>query len=122
MREWFLAGGWVMWFLSVLGVLSLLAALKFARMPDPAMLPRVRCLARAVGWATLTGVVSDLAAVGTKIPETSAWAHSPDLPLLVLRGVAESLVPAILGCASLSVVALLVAAGHGRLRAQGLAP
>jgi hypothetical protein len=122
MGEWFLAGGWVMWFLSVLGLLSLLASLKFARAPDVTLLPRVHCLARAVGWATLTGVASDLAAVGTKIPATPAWAHSPDLPLLVLGGIAESLVPAILGCGILSAVALLLAAGHGRLRAQGSAP
>jgi len=70
MRDWFLAGGWVMWFLSVLGILSLLAALKFARVPDLSMLPRVHWLAQAVGWATLTGVASDLAAVGTNIPNT----------------------------------------------------
>lgn len=122
MRDWFMAGGWVMWFLSVLGLLSLLAALKFARAPDLTLLPRVRCLTRAVGWATLTGVASDLAAVCTHVPENPKWAHSPDMPLLVMTGIAESLVPAILGCAILSVVALLVAAGHGRLRVAGVAP
>jgi hypothetical protein len=122
MREWFQAGGWVMWFLTLVGGLSLYAALRFARRPDPAQLPRLQSLLRAVAWATLTGVAADLAAVGANIPARPEWAHSPDVHLLVLQGVSESLVPAILGGAISSVASLLIAAGHARLRSHGAPP
>lgn len=120
--DWFVAGGWSMWFLVLIGALSLIAAAGFARRPDPAQLERIASLSRAVAWSTLVGVASDLAAVGYTIPHKPEWAHSPDLALLVLEGVAESMSPAILGGAILSVSALLVAAGCGRLRAHGAAP
>ena len=116
MTTWFVAGGWIMWFLSLVGAVAIAAAIGFARAPDPAKLPRLSCLARAVAWALVTGIVTDLAAVGTNIPAHPEWAHSPDLPLLVLAGVAESMSPATLGGAILSVIALLTAVGHGRMR------
>lgn len=120
--EWFAAGGWSMWFLTIFGALCVMAAAGFAWRPDPSQLPRIACLSRAVGWSTLVGVSTDLAAVGFTIPSKPEWAHSPDLPLLVLQGFAESMSPATYGGAILSVTALLLAAGHGRLRAHGAAP
>lgn len=120
--EWFAAGGWSMWFLTVFGALSLLAAGGFAWRPDPSQLPRISSLSRAVAWSTLAGVSSDLAAVGFTIPSKPEWAHSPDLPLLVMQGFAESMSPVTYGGAFLSVTALLLAAGHGRLRAHGATP
>jgi hypothetical protein len=122
MPEWFIAGGWVMWFLAGVGGLAVLAAAGFARRPDRSQLPRIEGLSRALAWGVVTGVATDLAAVGSHIPARPEWAHSPDLPLLVLQGVGESMSPAMFGGALLSVVALLTAAGHGRLRAQGMAP
>lgn len=122
MPAWFIAGGWVMWFLAITGALAVLAAATFARRPDPAALDRIHALSRAVAWGVVAGVATDLAAVGVKIPNTPQWAHSPDLALLVLEGVGESMSPAILGGAILSIVALLTAAGHGRLRAHGASP
>jgi hypothetical protein len=120
--QWFVVGGWSMWFLLVLGGLSVLAAAKFAFRPAEAQLPRIASLSRAVGWSILVGVSSDLAAVGFNIPRKPEWAQSPDLPLLVMEGFAESMSPAIFGGAILSVVSILLAAGHARLRAQGSAP
>ena len=120
--EWFAAGGWSMWFLMVFGALCLFAAAGFARRPDPAQLPRIAALSRAVGWSTLVGVATDFAAVGYHIPAQPEWAHSPDMPLLVLQGLAESMSPVVLGGAVLSVTSLLIAAGHARLHAQGVAP
>ena len=122
MPEWFVAGGWVMFFLLAVGVLALVWAAAFAARPDPTQFDRITCLSRAVAWGVVAGVATDLAAVGTKIPANPKWAHSPDLPLLVLQGVGESMSPAILGGAILSVVALLTAVGHARLRAHGAAP
>ena len=120
--EWFVVGGWSMWFLLILGGLCLLAAGGFAFRPDPTQLPRIASLSRAVGWSALVGVASDLAAVGFHIPHKPEWAHSPDVHLLVLEGFAESMSPAIFGGALLSVASLLVAAGHARLRNHGAAP
>jgi hypothetical protein len=119
MVNWFVAGGWVMWFLALVGALAVSAAVGFARFPDLTKLPRIACLSQAVAWALVTGIVTDLAAVGTNIPARAEWAHSPDLALLVLTGVAESMSPGTLGGAILSVVALLTAVGHGRLRNAG---
>jgi hypothetical protein len=120
MVNWFVAGGWIMWFLALVGSLAIAAAAGFAHTPDERKLPRVQCLARAVAWALLTGVVTDLAAVGMHIPANPAWAHSPDLALLILTGIAESMSPATLGGAILSVVSLLSAVGHGRMRTHGV--
>jgi hypothetical protein len=122
MPAWFVAGGWVMWFLTLVGTIAIVAGLGFARRPDPEKLPRITCLSRALVWTIVAGVASDLAAVGIKIPNTPKWAHSPDLALLVLEGVGESMTPAVLGGALLSVIALLTAVGHGRQRAHGTAP
>lgn len=120
--EWFAAGGWSMWFLTVFGALSVVAAAGFAWPPDPSQLPRIASLSRAVAWSTLVGVSTDLAAVGFNIPSKPEWAQSPDLPLLVMQGFAESMSPVTYGAAILSVTSLLLAAGHGRLRAVGATP
>ena len=120
--EWFRAGGFSMWFIAAFGALALLAAGAFARRPDPGLLSRIACLRSAVAWAVVTGVASDLAAVGHAVATNPEWSRSPDLPLIVLTGVAESLIPAVLGGAILSAASLLMAVGHGRLRAHGVAP
>lgn len=122
MPQWFVNGGWSMWFLSIVGVLAVVASARFAWRPDPAQLERIRCLGRALAWGIVTGTAADLAEVGLQINARTEWAHSPDLALLVLQGVAESMSPALLGGAVLSVVALLCAAGLGRLHAHGMAP
>ncbi|HTU57876.1 MAG TPA: hypothetical protein VMF89_05570 [Polyangiales bacterium] len=109
-------GGWIMGFLLILGGFALFTAFDFTRRPQLDKLPRLEALSRAIAWAITTGVGADLAAVGTKIPAKPEWAHSPDLHLLLLTGVAESMSPIILGGALLSVIALLTAAGHARLR------
>jgi len=120
--QWFIVGGWSMWLLLILGGFSVLAAGKFAFRPDETQLPRISALSRSVGWNILVGVSSDLAAVGFNIPSKPEWAHSPDLPLIVLEGFAESMSPAIFGGAILSVTSILLAAGHSRLRTQGNTP
>ena len=122
MPDWFVAGGASMWFLMVVGMLAIWAAGRFALRPDPSQLDRIRELRSALAWGLVGGVASDLAAVGYHIANRPEWAHSPDLPLLVLQGFGESMSPALFGGAMLSVIALLCAAGHGRMRAHGAAP
>jgi len=122
MPIWFTNGGWPMWFLALVGVLCVVAAANFAYRPDLAHVPRIRALALAEAWGVVTGTAADFAAVGMNVPNRPELAHSPDLALIVLQGFGESMSPALLGGAVLSVVALLCAAGHGRLQAQGSAP
>lgn len=118
--EWFFAGGFSMWIILVVGGLGIAAAAAFAQRPAPDKLPRIESLLRAVAWSSVVGVATDFAAVGTKIPSNPEWAKSPELPLLVLQGFGESMSPLIFGGAICSAIALLLAAGHGRLRAQGM--
>ena len=118
--EWFVNGGFSMWVILIVGVLALVAAAGFARRPDPAKLPRIEQLAIAVKWSSIAGVATDFAAVGLTVPSRPEWAKSPDLPLIILQGVGESMSPLFFGGAFLSSIALLLAAGHGRLRAQGV--
>lgn len=117
--EWFRAGGVAMWFLAAVGLVALIDGGRFAFRPDPALLPRVACLTRALAWGTVAGVASDLAAVGYAVARTPEWAHDPELAVIVMQGVAESLMPAVLGAALSSVVALLLAAGHARRDVHG---
>jgi hypothetical protein len=120
--EWFAGGGWVMYLLLAVGGLTLFAAYRFALHPDPTQLARIASLQCAVAWTTILGVCADLAAVGFHINANPTWAHSPDLALFVLQGVAESLSPAMLGAGLLGISHMLLAAGHARLRAQGVYP
>jgi hypothetical protein len=122
MPTWFQAGGWVMWFVLLFSGLALLAAGRFAWRPDPTQLERIAQLSRALAWSVITGVASDIAAVAVHVPAHAEWAHSPDLALIILGGIGESMSPVILGAGALSVVSLLCAAGHARLRTQGAAP
>lgn len=116
MLDLMITGGWIMGFLLLLGAFAVFTALDFTRRPQLEKLPRLEALSRAIAWAIATGLAADLAAVGTKIPANPKWAHSPDVHLLLLTGIAESMSPLILGGALLSVIALLTAAGHARLR------
>jgi hypothetical protein len=111
-----------MWFVLLFGAVAVAAAARFAWRPAPSRLDRIQQLSRAVAWAIVNGVASDLAAVASHIAARDDWAHSPDFALLVLQGVGESMSPAILGGGVLSVVSLLCAAGHARMRAEGAAP
>jgi hypothetical protein len=114
MPEFFMRGGWIMWFLLLIGAWGVVAAGGFAVKPGAAKLERVRCLSRAVAWGVVTGVATDLAAVGIQIPNRAEWANSPTVHLLILEGFGESMSPAILGGALLSAIALVTAIGHSR--------
>lgn len=114
MPEFFIRGGWIMWFLLVLGVWGLFAAAIFARRPTRPRLERVGCLNKALAWAIVTGVAADFAAVGIQVPRHAELVNSPTIHLIILEGFGESMSPAIMGGALLSVIALVTAIGHSR--------
>ena len=100
-----------MWFLMVFGALSLVCGARFARRPEPARLRMAGAMALATLFTTLTGVCTDLAAVGHQVPIFLAHDSNQLLPSLLLQGAAESMSPAILGFTVLTLDALFIALG-----------
>ncbi len=115
MMEFFAAGGWSMIVVLLFGALTLGGAAAFFRKPDQRRVGTIRGLSVATVFAVLCGICADLAAVFTKVPNNPEWAHSPDLPLIVMTGLGESLAPAILGFSLLSLAWLVTAVGVRRL-------
>jgi len=108
-------GGAPMWAILIFGALDLLAGLRFAFRPARARLPAVAALGLAVLFSIASGVMADIAAVGSKVPRDPGWAQSPQIHLILLQGLAESMAPGIVGFSALSIVALLCAVGLRRL-------
>ncbi len=115
MLEFFRAGGLSMIFVLLFGAMTFGAAIWFMRRPDARYVGMIRALSVATVFSVLSGITSDLAAVFTKVPGDPSWAHSPDMPLIVMRGLGESLAPAILGFSLLSLAWLVTAVGVRRL-------
>jgi len=115
MIELWLEGGFSMFFVLALGIAALVASAMFARRPDPRKVESVRALAASLLFASLMGLATNLSAVFHKVPARPEWAHSPDLNLIVMSGLGESLAPFILGFACLTIHWLLVAYGFRRL-------
>lgn len=118
MLEFFRAGGWVMFVVLLFGGLTLAAAVRFARQPRVETVGMVRALSTATVFAALGGVVTDLAAVFTNVPNNPEWAQSPQVGMIVLMGLGESMAPAMLGFAFLSMAWLVTAVGTRRLSAE----
>ncbi|MEO8183951.1 MAG: hypothetical protein ABI895_34445 [Deltaproteobacteria bacterium] len=108
-------GGWAMWFVLALALITVLAAVGFARRPGSARKEAVCSFSRATSLVIVSAVSLNLAAVGSKIPNNPEWANSPRMPLMVMEGISESLAPAILGFTLLSLAWLVMAIGQRRL-------
>ena len=112
--EFFRSGGVPMFFILIFGLLALGTAARFAMRPEA----RRRVIAEALAKATLFSVGSGtLAALGTvfrQVPNNEEWAHSPDLHLIVMVGLSESMAPGILGFSLLSLTWLVLAVGARR--------
>ena len=108
-------GGAPMWGIILFGILALAAATRFAYRPTRAQVPGIASLGLSVLFSIFCGVMADIAAVGSQVPARPEWANDPKIHLILLRGLAESMAPGILGFSVLSVVALLCAVGYRRL-------
>lgn len=112
-----------MFFLLAFGGAMLVAATFYAVRVTRDALRLTLGLAAATGFATLTGICVDLAAVGHGASAYIQRHPEVSLAEAVLQGVAESLAPGVLGFTFLSLGALIVTLGLYRdpRRAQALA-
>jgi len=117
MRLWhfFQGGGWGMFFVLAFALVTLGQAVAFAARPDPVRRAALEALSRATACSAVGSVCLNLATVGSQVPANPAWAQSPTIHLVVMEGIAESLAPAIMGFALLSLVWTVAAVGHRRL-------
>ena len=112
MLELMKAGGWSMWFVLVLGLGALAASVLFVFRSDLRKLAMIRALSLATVFAIASGLCANVAAVFT----FAARGSEPDLHVVVMVGLAESLAPGILGFTMLSISWLLVAVGTRRVQ------
>jgi hypothetical protein len=110
-----MGGGWSIWFVLLFAGFTLAAAVGFMLRPEALRLDAVRSFSWATTFSILSGVCLNLAAVGSKAPVMAKSASSPPLHVLVMDGIAESVVPAILGFMLLSLAWTLVGVGQRRL-------
>lgn len=110
----FQEGGFPMYFLLAFGVLALVLAALYARVPSRARLRQALALAFATGFTAITGTAAAIAQVGHQVFGYLARHPETTLPQALLLGLAEAMAPMILGFTLLSLVALILALGFYR--------
>lgn len=116
-------GGFPMWFIVACGLVAVGGAFRYAFQPDAARLGFVRYMASATLFATLAGLLLDVAAVcralagqGPIPPEVLA--KDGQMPMFLLGGLTEAMSPGILGFLLLALVALVCGVGRSRQAVQ----
>src|SRR5690606_31905132 len=112
MATFFQAGGWGMFVVMGLCVVTLFNAALFARKPSEQRLVMIRALSTAVCFSSVTAAAMDFSQVFYKVPEMPGWDGSPHIPMV---GYAESLSPVVLGAGMLTLVWMVVAVGVRRV-------
>jgi hypothetical protein len=112
MLNFFLAGGFPMWFTLIFGVLAMVAAGSFVRRGRPKSLAVVRALTAATAFIAIAGTSADFTAAMWKIARR--FGDEPKVYLIVMQGLGEAATPITLGFALLSMAWLLVAVGVRR--------
>jgi predicted benzoate:H+ symporter BenE len=115
MIEFLRAGGFGMVIVLVVGLATLGTAVLFARRPDERRMAMLRALTLASLFSTLTAVASNMATVFYKVPQHPEWSKAGELGKTVLIGMGESLTPAILCGAFLTISWVVAAVGLRRL-------
>jgi len=115
MMDFMRAGGFSMWVVLLFGMITLVLAGLFVWRPSHRRVAVLRGLTVATCFAVLSGLSANVAAVMFKVPSRPEWAHSPDIHLIVMTGIGESLTVAILGFTILALAWLMTAVGQRRL-------
>jgi hypothetical protein len=136
MMALFRDGGWSMYWVVGLGFMALAQAAYFASRPHATHEGFLKWMSRALLWAILTGICSDIGtvmSVGAQVMSAThqkmldeglsgqvsgQLADSETRTRIICQGISESLSPGIVGFAFLTVVAMLTAVGRRRLDAK----
>ena len=111
MIEFMQAGGFSMWVILALGLVTAVSGGLYAKARSKQSLVRLALFSVATLFASVAGLASDLATVFMKVPAHPEWSKSPDLHLIVMTGIGESLTPIVLGSALLMIAWTIAAAG-----------
>jgi hypothetical protein len=115
MIQLLLSGGAATLVVLALGLATLVQSISFLRDPREGRVGALRAFSQATVWATVGATAAALGAVFHKVPANEDWAQSPDLPLIVMMGVGESMVPLVLGALLLTLSALASGIGFRRM-------
>jgi hypothetical protein len=113
LKTFWQAGGFGMYQVAAFALTVLFAAIRFAVTPDERRIPFVRAMSTATLFAIIFSVVSDFATVFVNVPKLSDKPAEQFATLLI--GSFESLTPACMGFALLSLAWLAQAIGTWRL-------
>ena len=116
MMEFLRAGGFSMWIVLAFSLVLLFVSGHFALRAEPKRLAIVKALTWATVFSIIGGVISNFMAVMWNVPNNDEWAHSPDMPLIVMYGLGEAVTPAVLGFTALSLAWMFVAVGMRRVQ------
>lgn len=121
MVEFFMSGGFAMWFVLGFGLASLVGAALFARRPHELRLGVLRALSWATAFAAISGFVAGVAVtlrVCARLegPDAQGWHR------YLMLGVSESSSNLILGASLLALTWLVIAVGLRRLVARETLP
>ncbi len=114
MIEFFQAGGVAMFAILAFGMMTLVAGGMSAFAPSERKLAFIRAMTVSTTFATISGTVAAIGAVMKQVPARPEWAQSPELHLIVMTGLGESMAPPVLGFSLLSLAWLLTAVGVRR--------
>ena len=116
MVRMFIAGGYVMWMITLIGVAYLIASVRFAMRGEPRLLAVVRALTWALVFTILSGIASDLSATMSHVVRSTASAE--ERSSMLIEGIGESCTPATLGFTVLSIGWIVVAVGVRRSKPE----
>ena len=114
MLEFIRSGGFPILVVIGFGLATMVTAAMHAYRPTIRRADIVRALSAATVFSTLAAVAACVGAVMHHVPGNPQWAKSPDLPLIVMTGLGESMSPAIMGFSMLALAWMLCAIASRR--------
>jgi steroid 5-alpha reductase family enzyme len=112
MLDFFRAGGFNMFPLTIIGIAMLITGIKFAFNADPQRLSLIRALTTTIVFCTIIGVASGLA---TTAKYVASHPEDPQWWAMLLVGFAETMTNVILGGSFVVLTWIMVAVGVRRM-------
>jgi hypothetical protein len=113
--NYILAGGWAALSTMLFSGICLYVAVRFALKAQPRRLAIIRALTATTVFSMIGGVAQNFISVMWKTTSIPELRDAPDFHMVVMQGLGEAMVPAVLGSMLLTLVWLLVAVGTRRL-------